>query len=364
MKETLVIISLLFPYFLWSQSPQDTTHQPFIKKSSLIVLPVAFYTPETRLGGGLATIFAFRFRGEGTDTKSSQTQFGAAYTLENQLLLYLPFQIYFQNESYFVYGELGYYNFVYQFFGIGNETQQEDQEAYFAKFPRLRLNFLKKIAPTFYLGGRYWYDNYQITKTAPEGIIETQDIPGQEGGIISGLGLIGNLDSRDEVFYPTEGTWLEASFFINQKFLGSDFNYTRLTADFSHYFALGKRQIIAANFFSDFIFGNAPFQQLALIGGPKKMRGYFEGRFRDKKLIMIQGEYRKSIFKRFGFVGFAGVGSVGSTFSELAEAKVRWSFGGGLRFQLSKTDKINLRLDFGFDEFLDWYPYLTVNEAF
>ncbi|MBC7381490.1 MAG: hypothetical protein H7296_00655 [Bacteroidia bacterium] len=49
---------------------------------------------------------------------------------------------------------------------------------------------------------------------------------------------------------------------------------------------------------------------MALIGGTKKMRGYYEERFRDKDLTMLQGKYSVPLFWRSSVVAFAGCGLV------------------------------------------------------
>lgn len=366
MKKNFLFILFIcfFLPFLKSQTDSISIKEPLFRKSSIIILPLAFYTPETRLGGGVATVYAFRIRGNSDKTKSSQAQLGFAYTQEKQILSYLPFQLYFDEQQWFAYGELGYYRYVYQFFGIGNDTKEIDKEAYDANYPRIRLNVLKKVAPKIYLGLRYWFDDYQIENRYSEGILTNNNITGQTGGIISGVGLVANRDSRDQVFYPAEGNFTDLVLYTNQKNLGSDFNFTRFSIDAAQYIQLSENGILATNAFIDFVFGTPPFQQLAFIGGSKKMRGFFEGRYRDKKLWLLQAEYRQWIWKFIGATVFVGVGSVAPEIDDFTSRKIHYSFGSGLRFRVSKKDKINLRLDAGFDENFNFLPYLTINEAF
>ena len=349
---------------LQAQNDTISAKEPLLQKSSFIVLPLAFYTPETRFGGGAASIFAFRFRGNSVETKLSQAQLGFAYTQEKQILSYLPFQLYFKEQTWFSYGELGYYRYVYQFYGIGNDTREEDKEAYDANYPRIRLNVLKQLSPKIYFGLRYWFDDYKIDNTAPEGMLSNEPITGQHGGIISGIGLVMNRDSRDQVFYPSTGNFTDVVLYSNRKELGSAFNFTRFSIDAAQYFAVSKNGVFAANVFLDFVFGDPPFQQLAFIGGSKKLRGYFEGRFRDKKLWLAQAEYRQWIYKFIGATVFGGLASVAPELSDFDNKKVHLAFGAGLRLRLSKKDKINMRIDAGFDENLNFLPYITVGEAF
>jgi len=347
---------------------QDTTgvwqSGRWFRKSSLIVIPILYYTPETRLAGGAAGLFTFFAQGQSDAQRRSQLQLGAAYTQERQLLLYFPFQVFFGGDAWQVAGELGYYRYVYRFFGIGNETRVEDEEFYDVHFPRVRLNLLKRLAPRHYLGLRYWWDDYRIVRTEEGGLLDTGEITGSDGGVLSGAGLLWNVDSRDQIFYPTRGFWSETELFINHRVLGSDFNFQRLSIDAAAYFSKSPEQVWAINAWMVFLHGDPPFQELAFIGGPKKMRGYFEGRLRDKHLWMLQAEYRFLVTGRFGATVFTGAGTVAPDLASLFTRQVHFTFGAGARYRLSKKDPINLRLDLGVNGQGEFFPYLTVREAF
>ena len=93
------------------------------------------------------------------------------------------------------------------------------------------------------------------------------------------------------------------------------------------------------------------------------MRGYFAGRYRDRKLLAFQSEYRLPIVWRVGAVGFVGIGQVANTVSELAADRFKTSAGFGIRFLLSSADQLNLRADFGFGEGSSGF-YLGMGEVF
>lgn len=353
------------PLLAQQQVPADsTTRQKLLRKSSFIPVPILYYTPETRWAGGLAALYAFRTRGQSDAARPSQLQLGLAYTQERQVLIYLPFQLFSKDESQQAYGELGYYRYVYQFFGIGNDTRLADEESYSVSFPRLRLNALRLVAPHHYLGLRYWWDNYRITDTQEGGLLAQDDISGSQGGQVSGGGLVWNYDSRDQIFYPTKGFWTEAEVWTSAQVLGSDFNFSRLALDAVGYFSKNEKHVLAVNAWLVYTQGEVPFQQLSFLGGPKKLRGHFEGRFRDNNLWVLQAEYRALIRGRFGATLFGGMGAVSPQLKGLFGQAVHLGFGLGLRFMLSKKDHINLRLDVASNEYGQLFPYLTVREAF
>ena len=335
-----------------------------LQKESLFPLPIVYYTPETGWAGGLSLFSTFRMKGQTAQSRPSQAQVGFAYTQRKQVLFYLPFQLFPGDQQWQIYGELGYYRYTYQFFGIGNETAVTDKENYDVNFPRLRLNTFRLLKPHHYVGIRYWWDDYRIVSTEQDGRLQQENIAGNKGGVLSGLGLVYNFDSRDNLFYPTKGIWAEAEFFVNQRALGSNFNFTRTSLDLASYHSVCKRGVLATNLWWVSLDGNVPFQQLAFIGGPKKMRGFFEGRLRDKNVWMWQTEFRYILTGRFGFIGFTGIGAVAPTFQSLFSQKVHFTYGTGIRFAINKKDRVNIRLDIASNELGEIAPYLTIKEAF
>lgn len=364
----LRLLSLLIVLTLTASSSHgqrsDSLSRPLIRKSSFVVLPIIYYTPETRFAFGGAGLYAFRWRKQAEIMRPSQLQLGFAYTQEQQLLFYLPYQLFFKKEDWQIKGELGYYRYIYQFFGVGNNTFERDQESYDVDFPRFRLDVLRRIAPYQYAGLRYWMDDYKITGITEGGLLDSGRFTGANGGTISGLGLVWNYDSRDMIFFPSEGYFIQAQAFYNRKELGSDFNFSRYELDAAAYFSTGANNIFAFNLVNTYTFGNPPFQELAFLGGNKKMRGYFEGRLRDRHRWIVQAEYRRIVWKWIGFNVFGAAGSVLSNVDEYFDRSVHFTYGAGLRFTLGKKDHVNLGLDFAGNEQGAFFPYLTIGEAF
>lgn len=332
-------------------------------KGKWLVLPLVFFTPETSWGFGGAGLYSFRFKGNSPESRPSQIQLGFAYTLRKQILSYLPFQLFLKNDQYKLYGELGYYRYIYEFSGIGNEGTLDESELYSVNYPRVRLNALYQARPNLFVGLRYWMDDFQITETEEEGLLAQGAIPGSTSSFLSGAGVVLNYDNRDRIFFPTQGVYLETVLFYNGGALGSDFNFSKLYLDASYFWNYAKKHIIGVNFYAELTQGTAPFNQLSLLGGTKRMRGFFEGRFRDKQLLSSQAEYRFPIFGRFGGVIFAASGAVADDFANFQVKHIRFAAGLGLRFVLDQKEHVNLRLDAGFSKSSSGY-YLTVAEAF
>ena len=357
----LLIIFVLLAQYSSGQdtAPLDTTAE---RRNRLFALPVVFYTPETQLGFGAAGIYAFNFRGDNPEARSSSVQTVLAYTLNNQLLVNFPFTLFLDNGNYYTYGEVGYYRYIYQFYGVGNEIDPDGEETYRVNFPRIRFTALKRVLPKWYFGLRYWFDDYQIVETTEGGLLATEDITGSRGGIISGPGVATLFDTRDNVFYATDGWYIETLLQRNADWTGSDFNYTSITADVRTYFLTHWNHVVALNAYGVLQSGNVPFNELALLGGSRRMRGYFEGQYREQNLLTMQVAYRAPLFWRIGAVAFVSYGGVGPQTTDALQ-NLRYAVGGGLRFLIDQKRKINLRLDAGFGKNTSGY-YLTIGEAF
>jgi len=335
------------------------------KDYSFIALPLVFSTPETSWGFGGATNVTFRFKGEPKTSRPSQFQLGAAYTLNKQFLSYLPFQLFLKEEKYKVYGELGYYRYVYFYYGNGNNTLKANEETFNANYPRVRLNALYGLNKRWFVGLRYWLDGYDVVGVKEDGILDTDEtIVGRMGkGFLSGGGVVVNYDTRDHLFTPRKGMLAEMVLFANGEFLGSDFNFQKIYLDIATYFPIGKNSTLAAQFYSELTAGDPPFYQLSLLGGTKRMRGYLEGRFRDKQYLTSQIEYRFPLFWRLGMTAFATTGRVAPTVGDLFDSNWYYTYGLGLRIMLDTEARINLRIDVGFGEDTSGF-YLTFGEAF
>ncbi len=363
------------------------------KRVSLLPLPLVYYTPETRLAYGAALTATFRFKRD-TDAlrlktqpadsvviRPSQITFGVAYTQNQQLLFYLPFQIFYDRNRYFFTGEAGYYRYSYYFFGVGQ--REVPRELYGVNYPRIRLNAFRQIASLnrgkLYAGLRYQYEDFRVTTTEPGGLLTTGAVPGGRGSRLSGGGVGLFYDSRDQVFFPRRGIVADITGLIRNRATATNpadasTTFDRYAADVSSYHALGRHTVLAVNYFANFTAGVAPFNAMSLLGGTKRMGGYDEGRFRDKNAALVQAELRFDVYKRLGAVVFGGVGILGDNQQLLRANDPKTAYGAGLRFTINQRDHLNIRVDYGIgsapytDETGRAVPsnglYVTIGEAF
>ena len=72
------------------------------------------------------------------------------------------------------------------------------------------------------------------------------------------------------------------------------------------------------------------------------MRGYYLGRYRDKKAWVLQGEYRAPLFWRLGAVAFGSWGLVAEEIQDFSLSNSRFTYGAGLRLMVSKLSLIHI----------------------
>lgn len=351
-------------------APTDSIPKAF----NLLPLPLVYYTPETRLAYGVAATSTFRFRRDiaalradsGASVRPSQVTLGFAYTQNKQVLFYLPFRIFYDQDKYFFNGEAGYFKYSFFFFGVGQK--EVPSELYAVNFPRIRVNAFRRVASAIpkgklYAGVRYQYEDYQVTSVEPDGMLSTGAVPGGLGSKLAGAGLGLFFDSRNQLFFPTHGVVADVAYLNQNQLLGGNVRFDRYTADVSSYHSLSKHATLAVNYFVSFTSGISPFNAMSLLGGTKRMRGYYEGRFRDQNAAMLQSEVRFDIYKRLGGVVFGSLGILGDNASLLRPDDPKTAYGAGLRFTLNRVDHLNIRVDYGFGKQSSGF-YLTIGEAF
>ncbi|WP_236972884.1 BamA/TamA family outer membrane protein [Membranihabitans marinus] len=355
-----IILTSMFTLGLLSLGIQ-VSGQDSLTSKEWVALPILYYTPETSLAFGMGSILSFYPKGTSNEFKNraSFLQAGLLYTLEQQLLTYFSWNIYNPEKKWELAGELGYYKFSYDYWGIGNQTNAEYVESYGISYPRLRLNPKWLITDRLGLGLALNLDYYYNIDLAEGGKLNLENVAGIEGGFVNGIGLNLSYDSRDHTTFPLSGLFLNAKGVNYDKFLGSEYDFSSLELDFRYFKTVQYSWIWASQLFVQLNNGNIPFYNLALLGGAKNMRGYLKGRYRDDNAWTVQTEMRIPVWKRFFIVPFIALGDV---FSEGSNSHIKWAGGGGLRYTVKQDKRINIRLDAGYGESFQFY--FSILEAF
>ncbi len=333
-------------------------------RNSLVALPYAYFTPETDIAAGVGSVYSFRAADSKPDIRPSNIKVALTFTQRKQLLFAIQPELYFNNEAWLVNGTYNYYKYPDKYWGAGINTPDENEEDFTPSLIRTFTNIQKRILPGLYTGIRYQFEYIALKETDPNGVLQYKTIPGSGDGAASGLGILVNWDTRNHTYFPTSGHYHQFYAVSFGSAIGSDFDFTMYTLDLRHYMPIFKSHVLAFHSYNIFIDGNPPFQMMGLLGGSYWMRGYYFGRYRDNNMITMQTEYRYPLFWRFGGVFFAGLGDVACKIDHFHLRDFKVSYGAGIRFMFDTREKINARLDLGFDEWGTMSIYALVVEAF
>jgi outer membrane protein assembly factor BamA len=355
------------PWCLHAQNRADTADSTGSPRGGTIVpLPALFYQTETGFGfGGLVTYY---FRPGAADTGFvPPSELGASfiYTTKKQILAGVGTRLYLAGGSLRVAGNAALVKFPTKFWGIGNETPESAEEDYTPLTVAFAGETLYEVSRGWFVGGGLQLAHRTLREVSDTGQLVTGIVPGSADGRIIEGSLLLTRDVRDNTIYPTSGRYYQIGILGAATALGSDFGYTGVNLDFRGYLSPGRRHVLALRLVGDARSGTPPFDLLPQLGGDRLLRGYYQGRFRDKVLVAVQGEYRMPVVWRIGVVGFAAAGRVAPTVSDLGFDGVKISAGGGLRFLLSPREGLNVRADYGwgFDVKSSGF-YLGIGETF
>ncbi len=344
------------------QEAEEDASEP--KLSGLIPIPVIYYTPETKLAFGVAAQYYYRPEGADLSARPSTLTPVFIYTTNGQILAEFHSDLWWSQEEYYFTGFAGYSKFPDKFYGIGNDTSQDDEEDYTPRYTRLRASIERRFVSALRLGVGYQLEVSRLDEIEEGGILDQGDIIGSEAGVISGVSLLASWDTRDNIFSASRGHYHQLNVGLYGGAFGSDYGFGRYEFDLRGYIKTMPNHVLALQGYFGFESGDPPFQHLFLFGGEEMMRGYYLGRFRDKNMIALQAEYRiVPIFWRIGAVVFGGIGDVAAEPSSFALRDFKYSIGGGIRFLLIRAEGIALRFDFGFGDGDSGF-YITLGEAF
>ena len=334
------------------------------KKKQIIIFPVIARSIETSWSFGVATSSTFHLSKADTLTRTSNIQALALYSIKKQFIAALEGSQYTKNESY-IFNELfTYSSFPDKFWGIGKYTPETAEEPYDFNQYYINLHVLKNLGHHFFVGTLLEMQNLISINYKNGGVFDIQNVLGRKPYFIAGLGFSLTYDNRSNAFSPGKGTFTQIYFNHFDKYFASDYIYSSIVVDARKYIPFKKNVLAFQGYYLGNLGSDVPIRSLATLGGSNRMRGFYEGRYRDNQSIMVQSEFRFPVYKRFSAVAFGGVGDVAKSIKDFSLSTFKASYGAGLRFAVNKTEKLNIRVDYGFSSNGTSGLYFQLGEAF
>lgn len=191
----------------------------------------------------------------------------------------------------------------------------------------------------FHAGLGYTYATTDVTFEAPAG---TPGLPDFESNSdIGGLTPSLTYDTRDNIFTPRRGSYVEANTaFYSELFAGDD-EFQQLRICGMHFTPLASRWILGLRTDLAASFGSQPFYMRPYIA----MRGIPIFRYQGEDLAQVEAELRWQFWRRVSLVGFGGIGSVWNGFEDLEDGKNAAAAGLGVRYEIARAYGIHVGLD-------------------
>ncbi len=316
------------------------------RKFDFGILPGPHFSSTVGLGlGVVATGLYSMDRSDSTLQRSNVTLYGDI-TTKGFMMVGLKGNNIFKRERYRLDYRLYMYTFPTQFWGIGYENGDNDDNE--ADYRRIKIDamtrFMFKIAPKTFVGPLLNFQFVQGREVAPV------DIPLFAGQDLTQhtlqAGLSFTYDSRDFILNACRGWFVQLDQTFAPRFLGNNycFSATELTA--STYSKVWRGGILAGEWHSRFAYGNLSWATMSEVGSSSRMRGYYEGRYRDKNIMEMQIELRQHVWKRNGVAVWIGGGQIFPEFSALRWKHILPCAGVGYRWEFKR--RVNIRVDYGF----------------
>lgn len=388
-KFILLLFVSFSPYLLFAQIPTDTTniyvdttgqrdlidigrslfkfkHRKYPKEQRQIyfsVLPISTTVPGRGTALVTSTTAGF-YLGERETTYLSSITFAPYFNFKGRYGMPIHSSIWLKNNTYNIEGDTYFLVYPQYTWGLGGGQPEGDKILVSYDYIRFYQAVLKRIKPYLYIGVGYnldYFINVNTNNSIPLNSFTGYNYGTAQGESSVSTGATLNLlyDTRQNLFNPIPGSYVNIVYRHNAEAIGSGNNAQSLYVDFRKYVSLNgvdpqKNLLAFWTYYWTTLTQGTPYLALPAIGMDpynRSGRGIEQNRYRGNGLIYFESEYRRGITSNglLGFVVFANVNSAsqpgGYRFEYLNPAA-----GTGLRIKFNKKSDTNICIDYGFSK--------------
>ncbi len=238
------------------------------------------------------------------------------------------------------------------FLGTGQRAKTVDNmDAFF-----LRYSYL--LGRNWYLGGQLISSNYAING---EGMMDDfLGLIGLTGFDSTGIGLVGERDTRDNIRNPHKGSRLIMHNIAYRESLGGDESFDVYRADFTHYLPFGKGHVLATQLTGRWT-DDAPLGGYSSV----KLRGYTRGNYLAEHYSHVDFDGRFALTERWGLSAFAGIGCLYKSVSDCGRSEDLYpAIGAGVIYLLKPRAGFVIRAEYAVGESDNSAFYLRLGQPF
>lgn len=327
-------------------------------KTNVLILPALGSAPETGVQFG-AVVMRVKRPASG---RPSVDQAYVLFTAKHQFQMTLEHDGWSAGDTWRHYAKIDWLDFPTPFFGIGADAPESAEEWFTARTAQVLGKVQRRLTGAWYGMAVTRLVRTTIRDAEPGGAVAAGTLLGFDGGTLVQPGVGAMYDTRDDVIGTEKGRFLEASFAVADRALGSDFGTNRTLID-GRAFRHAGAGVVAMQAYVELNSGAPSFDQMSLVGNSRVLRGYTKGRYRDRALAAAQVEWRAPIRGKWRYALFGGVGAIGGSPSDLGSVTLP-TYGAGLRFRPIKGERSSLRLDYARGRNGSSGLYIAIDEAF
>ncbi len=227
--------------------------------------------------------------------------------------------------------------------------------SFYKTFERLgekELKFNIKAIPvmlqaTKRIGRSYWYAGFKYLylhtdiKYKGDTSLSILTKPLELKNTLSQLGVLVELDNRDNIFTPDHGMKLHVDAIRSDNIFGSDYDFWRMNYYMYLYKKISPKLVGGFRLDGQQVLQDAPFYVLPYID----MRGVPANRYQGNADILAEAEFRWDFVKRWSLVLFTGTGKAFDKWSEFGPADWVVTEGAGFRYLLARKFKLRVGID-------------------
>ncbi len=329
------------------------------RKMDISFIGGPFYSSDSKFGVGLVAAGAYNTCPEDSMTAPSNMSLSFKATTAAHFELTLRGEHIFPHDRMRLNYEVNFASIDTKFWGVGYKQCSVDSNESRYKYlsSHAEAHFAWRIAPSVYIGPMVTFD-----------YINARDFRKPELWAFMpsrtfnySIGASFRYYTRDNLTAPKHGFFIRFDQSFAFRWMGNKYPYKANELTAACYFPLWKDATLASRLHWKVTWGRTQWGVMPYLGGSEFMRGYFEGRYRDKGAADLCVELRQHVWRRHGFVVWGGVGSVFPKVDKINFHELLPNFGVGYRWEFKKN--MNVRLDVGFGKHEKGF-FFNINEAF
>lgn len=245
------------------------------------------------------------------------------------------------------------------FWGIGfdSESDNGNKGKYTLFESRVNAEFLWRLGRHVFLGPAFTFNYSQANDAKKPELWRGEGLR----QLSYGAGAVFSLDTRDYPENPYSGLHLQLSNRYYPTFFGNKRYFYTAELTFGIYHRFWESGVWAFQVHGAVSGSDTPWSMLPSIDASGSVRGYYEGRYRDRNEADAVLELRQKVWRRNGIVVWGGVATVFDHPSEITGRRLLPTYGIGYRWEFK--DRVNVRVDFGLGRHSTAFN-ISINEAF